>query len=93
MGGETGNARWEQSMRRVTCNWHKYGNIVPLCRTGGETPPLLGAVAALVVLAGAAFPVEIELTPRQLYEGLEARKVIVEGAGDRLALDPRAFQF
>jgi dienelactone hydrolase len=60
---------------------------------GGVTARLLGAVVAVVVLAGAAFPVEIELTPRQLYEGLEARKVIVEGAGDRLALDPRAFQF
>jgi dienelactone hydrolase len=58
--------------------------------------PFVRGVAALLVvvgLAGTASPSEISLSPQQLYDGFAARKVILEGAGARLALDPRAFQF
>jgi hypothetical protein len=51
------------------------------------------ALCATVLLAGAAFPGEIALRPRELYEGFEARKVVLEAAGARLALDPRALHF
>jgi hypothetical protein len=47
---------------------------------------------ATVWLARAAGAHEIELKPRELYEGFEARKVILEEAGTRLTLDPRVFQ-
>ena len=53
----------------------------------------MAAVLATVWLTGAAFPGEIELTPRELYEGFEARKVVLEESGTRLALDPRVFRW
>src|SRR5262249_36633638 len=51
------------------------------------------AILAIVLLAGPVHANEISITPRDLYEGLEARKVILEASGARLALDPRVFQF
>ena len=51
------------------------------------------AVLAAALLLGAALTNPIELAPRELFEGLEARKVVLEAEGTRLALDPRVFHF
>jgi hypothetical protein len=50
------------------------------------------AFLAMPLLAGGAFPKEIELKPQELYEGFEARNVVLQEVGTRLALDPRVLQ-
>ncbi len=51
------------------------------------------ALILLTTGSGAASAHEIALQPRDLYEGFEARKVVLEAAGTRLVLDPRVFHF
>jgi hypothetical protein len=49
------------------------------------------ALLVLALLTRKALPGEAELSPRDLYRGFEARKVLLEDAGRRLALDARVF--
>jgi hypothetical protein len=53
----------------------------------------LSALVAIALLTGKTFPGEIELSPRELYGGFRAQRVVLEESGRRLALDPRAFPF
>jgi hypothetical protein len=52
----------------------------------------LATIVVTIVLSGRASSTEIELTPRELYAGYEAYKVVLENSGARLALDPHVFQ-
>ena len=45
------------------------------------------------LLADVSTAAEITLTPRELYAGFEARKVLLDNGGASLALDARLFQF
>jgi hypothetical protein len=53
----------------------------------------VAATLTALVLAGQAGADDIKLTPRELFAGYEATKVVLEDAGGRLALDPRVFHY
>src|SRR6266851_10250266 len=67
--------------------------IIPMSRKRYRHVRCVATLVAWILLTNEALPSEIELRPPELYEGFDARKVVLEESGSRLALDPRALKF